>query len=289
MLHGAPITELIRRRYSCRTYLATPIGRDQRQPLEEYIRLIAEGPLGSPLRFVLVAADEKDRTALRGLGTYGFIRGATGFVLGAVGAAEHDMEDFGYAGEQIVLLATGLGLGSCWLGGTFRRSRFAERLGLRPDEQMPCVVSLGIPAHRRSLVDRLTHFGAGSARRLQWERLFFDGDWDRPLDEEAAGAYATPLEMVRLAPSASNRQPWRVLRKGQAWHFFLHRTPGYDKVSEPVSGGSDLQRVDMGIAMCHFELTARELGLEGCWSVEPEADGEAEQAEYVVSWLAGAR
>jgi len=287
MSHGAPITELIRRRYSCRTYLATPIGPDMRRPLEEYLRLIAEGPLGSPLRFALVAAGEKDRNALRGLGTYGFIRGATGFVLGAVGAAEHDMEDFGYAGEQIVLLATGLGLGSCWLGGTFRRSRFAERLALGPEEHMPCVLSLGIPADRRSLIDRLSHIGAGSARRLQWERLFYDGSWDRPLDEEAAGDYATPLEMVRLAPSASNRQPWRVLRQGGAWHFFLQRTPGYGKVSEPVSGGSDLQRVDMGIAMCHFELTARELGLEGHWSVEREAGGGPEPAEYVASWLAG--
>ena len=95
------------------------------------------------------------------------------------------------------------------------------------------------------------------------------------------------LEAGRWAPSASNRQPWRVLRQGQAWHFFLQRTPGYGKVSEPVSGGSDLQRVDMGIAMCHFELTAKEMGLEGRWTVDPEAAGRPEPAEYVVSWLAG--
>ena len=31
---------------------------------------------------------------------------------------------------------------------------------------------------------------------------------------------------------------------------------------------ADLQRVDMGIAMCHFELAARERGLAGRWVVE---------------------
>ena len=285
MSHGSTITELIRRRYSCRTYDDTPIGPDKRQPLEEYIRLVAGGPLGSRLRFKLLAAEKEDREALRGLTTYGFIRGATGFVLGAVGVGERDMEDFGYAAEQIVLLATGLGLGTCWLGGTFRRSRFADRLGLRPGEQMPCVLSLGIPAGRRSLVDRLSRLGAGSDRRLPWPQLFFDGGWDHPLDELAAGAYRTPLEMLRLAPSASNRQPWRVVRQGQAWHFFLQRTPGYHKVSEPLSNGIDLQRVDIGIAMCHFELTARELGLEGSWAQAGEGAAGLGVGEYVVSWV----
>ena len=28
---------------------------------------------------------------------------------------------------------------------------------------------------------------------------------------------------------------------------------------------ADLQRVDIGVAMCHFELTAREQGLAGEW------------------------
>lgn len=285
MSHSTSITDLIRQRYSVRTYASTPIGLDKRRPLENYIALVGNGPLGSTLRFRLLAAGEEDREALRGLTTYGLIRGATGFVLGAVEAATHDMEDFGYAGEQIVLLATGLGLGTCWLGGTFGRSRFAERLGLRPDEQMPCVLAVGIPAGRRSVVDRVTRLSAGSDRRLPWERLFFDGSWETPLDEEATGPYCTPLEMVRLGPSASNRQPWRVLRQGQAWHFCLQRTPGYYRVSEPVSGGNDLQRVDMGIAMCHFELTARELGLEGRWVLAGAEVAGLGTAEYVASWL----
>ena len=103
---------------------------------------------------------------------------------------------------------------------------------------------------------------------------------------EAAGPFATALEMVRLAPSASNKQPWRIVREGRRWHFFLQRTPGY-------SGGlagrllkvEDIQRVDIGIAMCHFELAARELGLHGAWAVRPpHIETTDPLVHYVVTW-----
>jgi hypothetical protein len=48
---------------------------------------------------------------------------------------------------------------------------------------------------------------------------------------------------------------------------------------------ADLQRVDMGIAMCHFELTARELGLGGRWVVDdPCIEKPDETSEYTTSW-----
>jgi len=93
---------------------------------------------------------------------------------------------------------------------------------------------------------------------------------------------------VRWAPSASNKQPWRLLRSGETWHFYLQRTKGYGKGSSVFSllRLADLQRVDMGIAMCHFELAARERGLAGRWVVEqPALDTSAEGLEYTVSWI----
>jgi hypothetical protein len=40
----------------------------------------------------------------------------------------------------------------------------------------------------------------------------------------------------------------------------------------------------MGIAMCHFELASRELGLDGRWEVKDPAIGSGEM-EYIVSWI----
>ena len=47
----------------------------------------------------------------------------------------------------------------------------------------------------------------------------------------------------------------------------------------------DMQRLDMGIAMSHFELTADELGLQGKWEVrEPVIARPDALTEYTVSW-----
>jgi hypothetical protein len=190
------------------------------------------------------------------------------------------MEDYGYGMERNILFATSLGLGTCWLGGTLNRAGFARRIGLEEGELMPAISPVGYPAGKRSLTDRAFRFMAKSDRRRPWTELFFDGRPGNPLAQEHAGPFAEALEAVRIGPSASNRQPWRVVREGACFHFFLRRTPGYDRMTGEVR----LQEVDMGIALCHFELAARESGIPGGWKdSRPSFDPEA--MEYVVSWV----
>ncbi len=281
------VTELIRRRFSCRQFAARPIAAEKLRELETAIQTLPPGPFGNHPRFGLTAASESDNAALRGLGTYGFIRGATGFIIGASESGENHLEDFGYLMELLILRATSLNLGTCWLGGTFTKSSFARKIDLQTCETMPAVTAMGEFTNpeqaRRGLVSNL----AGAKRRLPWEALFFDGDFSRPLDPSEAGNYATPLEMARLAPSASNKQPWRVLRGGKNWHFYLQRTPGYR--ADPLKillGLCDLQRLDMGIALCHFELTAREIGLSGHWTVDHARESSpGAQTRYTATWV----
>ena len=98
----------------------------------------------------------------------------------------------------------------------------------------------------------------------------------------AAGRYALPLEMIRLGPSASNRQPWRIVKEPDrdSFHFVLERTRGYLRSYQ----GVDFQKIDMGIAMCHFELSARESGLDGSWEIRNPGLALGEGREYTVSW-----
>ncbi|MBM4431053.1 MAG: nitroreductase [Chloroflexi bacterium] len=287
MLNNIPIEQVIRQRFSCRTYVDKPIAEETRQRLADALAAAHEGPLGSHARFQLLAATEDDYRALQGLGTYGFIRGATGFIVGAVKEGPKNLEDLGYLTEELVLLATALGLGTCWLGGTFTRSRFAEAINLQADESMPAVVAVGYIAEKRTVMDRVIRRTARSDNRLSWQQLFFDGTFDLALSPEAAGTFALPLEMVRLGPSASNRQPWRIVKEGSTWHFYLRRTPGYNRAR---LGGwlqiLDLQRGDMGIAMSHFALTAQELDLHGQWVVQdPALPRPDDLTEYTVTWL----
>lgn len=279
-------TDIIRSRFSCRTYQERPIAEETQARLEEYLASPHEGPFGNSPRFKLVAAAEGDSKALRGLGTYGFIKNPTGFIIGATREGEKSLEDFGYLMEEIILWATALGLGTCWLGGTFNRSRFAQKISLEEGEIIPAAISVGYCAKQPARVDKVVRDAAKGDRRFPWDKLFFKGRFGIPLGRDEAGDYATPLEMLRLGPSASNRQPWRVIKEGKVWHFYLQRTKGYPgRVFNVLLRLADLQRVDMGIAMSHFGLTAEELGLEGAWAMdEPDIEKTDELTEYVVSW-----
>lgn len=272
-----PVTELIQRRYSCRTYADRPIEAPLRQRLEDFLALVEPGPFGTSGRFALIASTPEDSRALRGLGTYGFIKNSAGYVVAAIESSGHDMEDLGYLIEHIILYATDLGLGTCWLGGTFTKSRFAGRIALRPNESLPAVIAVGHAADDPRWIDQLIRFGAGSNRRKPWDTLFFDRTFSTPLARDRAGAYSVALDMVQAAPSASNKQPWRIVRQDSGWHFYLQPTLGYLN--------SDLQRVDVGIAMCHWALTLRERGMQGQWSVAPPAIETPDKGiSYIATW-----
>lgn len=282
MDYSRPIEEIIKTRFSCRLYDPTPLDPALAAEITSIAAQMDAGPLGNTPRFSLAAALPDDPQALKGLGTYGMIQGASAYLIGAVKPADHFLEDFGYQLELLALKLTDLGLGTCWLGGTLTRSTFAERIQTHADEVVPCVLATGRIGNewlaRRNIVRVM-----GGSRRQSWDELFFDGEYGRPLTQQAAGPYARPLEMVRLAPSASNKQPWRIIKDGARFHFYLRRTAGkYDPIKAAKSGMQDNQRVDMGIAMCHLELSARAAGLTGQWTVSPV---ETPAGEYTITWV----
>lgn len=287
MTFTQPIEKLIEQRFSCRSYLNQPLEEQTRQRLADYVASLQTGPFGARMRFELVAARGQDQKTLKNLGTYGFIKGATGFIIGAMQDDEMNLEDFGYLMESIILFATDIGLGTCWLGGTFTKSSFSKRVSPRPGELIPAVTSVGYCAKQSPRLETLIRNRAGADRRLSWEQIFFDSRFGVPLSRQAAGDYATALEMVRWGPSASNRQPWRVVKDGHMWHFYLQRSPGYrESILVRLFTVADMQRIDMGIAMCHFELMARDQGLEGHWEIiAPTNEKSDELAEYTVSWV----
>ena len=281
----ADVIELIRNRYSCRVCEKRALQEELRERLETFASSLTVGPLGTSLRFMLSASSETDTKELKGLGTYGFIRNPAGFFIGTAGEGQYNLEDFGYAMEMLVLYATALGVGTCWLGGSFSRSSFSKKVNLNEGEILPAVVSLGYPAPNSE--EHVSRRLINSDRRLPWEKLFFDGVPGQPMGKETAGEYTLPLKMVRLAPSASNRQPWRIIREKNIFHFYLQRNKGLKPGSfmNRLLKMADLQRVDMGIALCHFELTNKALGLSGNWETSGSPGGASDPSwEYIISW-----
>lgn len=281
------ITDLIKTRYSCRTYTGEPIKSKVQDQLINFFQNLPPGPFNSQPRFELIASTVSDSDELSGLGTYGFIKDAPAYIIGAAGFDGNHLEDFGYLMEAIILYATDLELGTCWLGGTFTRSSFADRVNLAGVETIPAVTAVGYPAPNPRKFDSQIRQTAGSDHRFSWQEIFFNEDVMKPLAQDQVGDFRVPLEMVRLGPSASNKQPWRITKEGDCFHFFLLRTPGYrNKFYNKLIKIEDLQRVDMGIALCHFELTANAFSLQGNWQFREKTSSESfPGSQYLISWV----
>ncbi len=240
------IFETIKKRTSVRGYLQDQIEPGQQAKILAASLQLEEPPFQADIRIEWAAATAEDPHVLKGLGTYGFIKNPSAFLIGAVKPKPKAMVDFGLQMERMVLLLEEMDLGSCWLGGTFKKSRFAEMIALADDESIPAVLSVGYPKEKRGGLDRT----------------------------------------VRWAPSASNRQPWRIVRtdNGKTFHFYLQRDPKYTKTLKR-SNLADLQMVDMGIGLCHFLASTEALGLTGQCFEDPTVTIECpEYTEYVLSW-----
>jgi len=251
----SPIEEIVKRRISVRNYVAQPLANEIKDKINEYI-----GRLSSPFAAQVTIKLFEAKTALNPakLGTYGVIKGATEYIGATVKNEEFALEALGYEFQKLILYITSLGLGTCWLGGTFKKGEFAKAMSVKNDEIFPVISPLGFASDKRSFADTFIRFMAQSHSRKQWDKLFFNKDFATPLSNSDAGVYSDSLEMLRLAPSASNKQPWRIIKDGNNWHFYECKSPGYSNVL-----GYDIQRIDMGIAACHFHLAAIEKRLSG--------------------------
>ncbi len=233
------LLELIKSRKSVRTFDGRPLTAEDKERLERYMETVPN-PFGIPVRFVLLDAKE------HGLSSP-VISGETAYVAGMVRKGPRADVAFGYSFEKLVLYAWSLGIGTTWIGGTMKRDLFEREAGVLEDEMMPCMSPLGYPAKKRSVRETMMRKGVGADSRFGAEKLFFDGEWGKALTCPEGDENGELLEMVRWAPSAVNKQPWRIIVRDGSFHFYKKEDKGY--VGEKTG---DLQKVDVGIALCHF-------------------------------------
>ena len=263
------IIETIRKRRSVRTYTGEPLNEEHSAQIKQFINQL-QAPFGMKARIELihVHADEKPIK----LGTYGWIKGACDYLALIYEDAPFAETAAAYMFEQAILFCTGLDLGTCWIGGSFNRSDFKKQVQLRPNEKLRIVSPVGYPGNKKRFLEKfIVQADKKHVSRKPFGELFFDKQFDHPLTETNAGHFFTPLEMVRIAPSANNKQEWRALLDDKALHFYKKPYLEFDSI-------------DMGIALCHFELSCKELGIEGKFEVLqdfPVNDG----VKYVISWI----
>ncbi len=260
----------VRQRKSVRSYDGQPLREADRAQLEAFIQQI-ENPYGIPVRFSLLDP------AAHGL-TSPVLTGARLYVAATVDKVPHGEEAFGFSFERLVLFAQSLGIGTVWIGGTMDRAAFEKAVGLKEGERMPCVSPLGYPAAKRSLKETVMRKAVRADERKPAEALFFAGKPDTPLVGPLPEPVAEALELVRWAPAAVNKQPWRILAAGNAYHFYEKQDKGF--VREATG---DLQKVDLGIALCHFMLGPEARQLAPVFSLQDPGLWQAPDVTYIAT------
>ena len=258
---------IIRERRSVRTFDSRALSKEELDLLKSFVKTITN-PFHIPVEFRFL---EQMSCPV--------VVGTSFYAAAKVKHVPYFNEAFGYSFERLFLFAHSLGLGTVWIGGTMDRKSFEKEMELEDDELMPCVTPLGVPKEKMSLREIMMRKGIKADERRSFEEIAYIHSFECPLSKDDAKELFLPIEMVRLAPSAVNRQPWRLLVKENAVHFYLERSKGF-------SGETlDMQKIDMGIALCHFELMANEIGIKTAFIFnEPDITAK-EGMEYIGSYL----
>ena len=258
------IADIIIERYSVRSYSEDVLSEEIIENIEEYISNL-DNPFNVNVRIRLIKK-EKYSGVVR-LGTYGVINGANYYLVAACENKEFALEALGYTFEKAILYCTSLGLATVWLGGTFSKSDFEKTINLKENEILPVVSPLGYKGDKKSFMASFIKENRNNRRKFS--ELFYNKDFSTPLNKEE-DEYSEALEMVRLAPSSLNSQPWRIVKDGDSLHIYSY-------------GKKKINRIDIGIALSHIDLYMKEKGINGEFKfVNPNLKT---KYKYVVSWI----
>lgn len=218
--------EAINLRRSHRTYLDTPIEKEKLEMLNVLINQCNEE---GDISFSLVEDGSDAFNSMRK--SYGLLKGVRTIIL-LKGKKEdiHLKEKVGYYGEKVVLEATKLGLGTCWVGGSFDRK--SEAVHVLDEEALICVIPIGYVPEKKPLKEQLIY-------KLVHRKT-------KTIEELSKGTSFMPtwfiegMKAVQKAPSAMNAQP----------AIFIYKD---GLVSAFVDESKEFTLVDLGIAKYHFE------------------------------------
>lgn len=224
------LTDAIKVRCSRRKYVPAPLDASTAAELQA---AIAEYLGKEALDIRLVTGNGEAFAGFRK--SYGMFSGVRNY-LGLIGKPGDSLyaEKLGYYGELLVLRATALGLGTCWVGGTFYAK--ACPFDLAAGESVICVIAVGRAAEGMSFKEKfirnMTHRKSKTVEQMYTS------------SEPAPDWFLAGMEAVRLAPSAVNRQP-------------VMFTYANGAVTASVKDAEGMAyALDLGIAKLHFELGA---------------------------------
>ena len=260
--------DLMRARHSCRSYQTRPLTEAHRTALMQSVtKHLAEPKLSdAPIRFEYIAAPL----------TVWPVVNATEFFV-AIAPKEYNrlaVIDVGRSLQKVVMDATRMGLGTCWIGPGADHASIMDALGERFDaekDHIICVLAVGYESKYVPLFVRLV-FTRMSKTRLPLSELFFtDSTFTTPLDINTPpfNQFGRTYEICQWAPSSYNGQTTRcaaVTDESGSLQGFDFYTATASQYYAPVA---------VGIWAANWELGTAALGLDGHFTVRPQGAGES--------------
>jgi nitroreductase len=259
------LIQAIKNRHSTRNFNSKPVDKTILTELKSFIKQNNQGLNGEQITLDIIevnpASDKKMKL------DYGMIKNNHTYLLGEANKSVISRMNYGYIVEKVILKATELGIGCCWIG-YFDNEYFKDYKISNPGN-IPAIVILGYAVELSSFTKNFFKTITRSSSRKDWNDLFFENSSNNPLSKNIPHEYVQALEMLRLAPSAGNTQPWRVVydRRANTFHFF----------KKPVSKRYEkdgLHDIDLGIALSHFDIALQVSKIAGKWHfdeiVKPE-------------------
>jgi nitroreductase len=156
--------DAIARRRSVRDYTGAPIPREELLRIADAARLAATGSNRQPWDFVIVT----DRALIARLLASGKWMEKSGAIIAVVmdPASRWWVEDGSAAIENMLLAATALGYGTCWVEGDAlpKEAEYKKLLAIPDDRRILALITVGVPVawpvmEKKSL-DQVVHWEA---------------------------------------------------------------------------------------------------------------------------------
>ncbi|TNE49669.1 MAG: nitroreductase [Deltaproteobacteria bacterium] len=198
--------------------------------------------------------------------------------------------DVGRSLQKVVLHATRMGLGTCWVGPGADHKSITEQLGDRFDpekEQIICICAMGYPSSYKPLAIRIATLKMSSTR-LPLSQLFFKGpQFEEPLDTTTKpySDYGRCYEVCQWSPSSYNSQTTRCAAimeesNNEAIARFDFAAATTSRFYAPVA---------LGIWCANWELGCEALGQKGSFQVLSEEERHVtnlpDSPQYDTSWV----
>jgi len=144
MVKELKFEEVLEKRRSIRRYKDTPVPKEKILKILEAARVAPSAGHRQPWHFVVV----EDKETIKKLAKSGWAAGAPAMIVGLAdqeASPNWCINDLGIALEHVVLAATNLGLGTCWMGQTGREELVRSLLGIPDKFKVVAVIPLGMP------------------------------------------------------------------------------------------------------------------------------------------------